>query len=63
MATIGKINPCDDGLKDWDSYVERVDQYFTVNEYEMKRKCQQYKNLCITEKFVCTSKTWRAKLQ
>ena len=38
MATIGKINPYDDGLQDWDYYVERVDQYFTGNEISNEKK-------------------------
>ena len=38
MVTIGKINPYDDGLEDWDSYVEKVDQYFTVNEISNEKK-------------------------
>ena len=38
MASIGRINPYDDGLEDWDSYVERVDQYFAVNEIGNEKK-------------------------
>jgi len=28
---IGKIEPFDDGLEDWPTYVERVEQYFVAN--------------------------------
>ena len=31
---IGKIEPFDDGLEDWPTYVERVEQYFVANNVE-----------------------------
>jgi len=35
MATrIGKIDSFDDGIEDWPTYVERVEQYFVANEVE-----------------------------
>ena len=68
MATIGKINPYDDGLEDWGSYVERADQYFTVNEMSNEKKVPAILSLMGPKTYALlkslhTSKTWRAKLQ
>ena len=40
MATgyIGKIEPFDDSVESWNSYVERLEQYFTVNEIDDEKK-------------------------
>lgn len=40
MATayIGKIEPFDDSIESWSSYIERLEQYFAVNEVENDKK-------------------------
>lgn len=40
MATgyFGKIEPFDDSVKSWNFYVERLEQYFTVNEIDDEKK-------------------------
>ena len=40
MATgyIGKIEPFDDSVESWNSYVERLEQYFTINEIDDEKK-------------------------
>jgi hypothetical protein len=35
---IGKIEPFDDSVESWNSYVERLEQYFTVNEIDDEKK-------------------------
>ena len=38
MAYIGKIDPFDEGVEDWDSFCERVDQYFVANDIADAKK-------------------------
>jgi hypothetical protein len=40
MATgyIGKIESFDDSVESWNSYVERLEQYFTINEIDDEKK-------------------------
>ena len=33
--TIGRIEPFDDSLEDWPTYVERVEQYFAANDVDV----------------------------
>ncbi len=34
MATYGRVNEFDEAAEDWDSYVERLDQYFEANDVD-----------------------------
>ena len=38
MAFIGKIEPFDETTETWSAYVERLEQYFTVNEIKTAKK-------------------------
>lgn len=38
FGLIGKIDPFDETIEPWESYVERFEQYFTVNEIDPGKK-------------------------
>lgn len=38
FGLIGKIDPSDETIEPWESYVERFEQYFTVNEIDPGKK-------------------------
>ncbi|CAC5375275.1 unnamed protein product [Mytilus coruscus] len=38
FGLIGKIDPYDEAIEPWDSYVERLDQYFVANEIDGNKK-------------------------
>lgn len=42
FGLIGKIDPFDETIEPWESYVERFEQYFTVNEIDPEKRYRLY---------------------
>ena len=45
LGLIGKIDPFDESIEPWDSYVERFEHYMTINEIGEEKKVQSF--LCL----------------